>query len=629
MREYKNGDETIQVRDGMIRTSDKWYLFAGTNSDDFRYIEVDKDTIEVGPPIVIPERDGRDPNHDVFYVLDDIERVEYYPGYPQVPNCLAIARIPGTASWFPGDSYARLQPDEYYDSDVAWYNYENDYIYYDEEGTQVVPIGETPEFVYYRQYGGQQLYTKYKLVNTIVYDTEWKQIEPKPAEDPNLSLIVTSESIYNNNNLPLAEKATLILGDSDHHLYRHDSDKKRGYIPIDDEIPNLPLIYDDTNDTLSAVDVLNIKKLSAEELISQDFKVDENGVTRGNKQLIPIQSNPTNGGVVTYSNGEYKTSKDLSLTSINVVDRIVVEGISYLNGDVVADKNVTIAGDLIVNGTTYTTEEQSIDTNSDYIVLRHSNPSPLSNQEKSGMVVYNYRDNKSAAIAVDSDGIWRVSDNEIEHTTSHSNLSRFGNTFYEGLTTTIEVIQTGVTIARDADELSDCVYTDRYYYHDNRAWFELGLRDNRLWFDIDNPITDTDLIATLETLDKQNLIYYRSLTILEIDDESNQPILTREEADNLADGAPLVWGSENNRAITSSTDSGNQVLKSVMNEDGSISYEWGSSGSGSVWRGTREELDEALSITDPNNENYIPNNALLIVTDSEQTYLIGDTMEAE
>jgi hypothetical protein len=106
---------------------------------------------------------------------------------------------------------------------------------------------------------------------------------------------------------------------------------------------------------------------------------------------------------------------------------------------------------------------------------------------------------------------------------------------------------------------------------------------------------------------------------------SMQPLLTRDEAAQMVNGAPLVWNAAANKAQTTSTTDGNKVLKSVKNsQTGVVSYEWSSSGSGAVWRGTQAQLTAALLITDPNDEAYIPNNAMIIITDADETYLIGE-----
>lgn len=296
-------------------------------------------------------------------------------------------------------------------------------------------------------------------------------------------------------------------------------------------------------------DLLEDKSYKYAILSEHLYRNDDDGL----HELIPLDSNTTADKPIVYNKTtkRFESAEDLNITSLNVVDRIVVRGDSFLNGDAIVDSNLTIRGDLIVNGTTYTTDEQSVDTTGDYIVLRHNALNGLSNNAKSGMVVHNYDGNgKSAAIGVDNEGTFRVSDNAAEHTTTYTNISRFNTTYYEGLTdTTADVVTTGATVARDADEFGNVVrYNDKYYHHDDVLWFELKLTDNKLDYDIDNPLTDQTLIATLDTLDKYNLEYYRSVSVMTVDDSQNQPLLTREEADDLSDNAILAWDSENNRA---------------------------------------------------------------------------------
>ena len=128
--------------------------------------------------------------------------------------------------------------------------------------------------------------------------------------------------------------------------------------------------------------------------------------------------------------------------------------------------------------------------------------------------------------------------------------------------------------------------------------------------------------------DDLNLITTADGTLRLGEPGDEEPILTRDESTNLANGAPLVWDAANLRAITSSTTDGNKVLKSVKNSTtGVVTYEWSSSGSGAVWRGTQAQLAAALLITDPNDENYIPNNAMIIVTDADEEYLTDEEVQ--
>lgn len=243
--------------------------------------------------------------------------------------------------------------------------------------------------------------------------------------------------------------------------------------------------------------------------------------------------------------------KNITLDTVNVAEELEVKGLTYLDDDVVIGAGLTVRGDLVVDGSSYTTEEESLDTTSDYVVLRHNNPSGLGASEHSGLVVNNYQNGKNASIAVDNKGIWRVADNASESTTSYSNISQYNGVYYEGLEQSTSInLKHGAPTSQDADEMSEVVYYDnKYYKWDNVHWYEINLTDDKLYFDIQSPITDETLIAALNNESQADLFYYRSLSIMSIDDTTNQPLLTRDEEENLPDGTLLKWDAANHKAI--------------------------------------------------------------------------------
>jgi hypothetical protein len=253
------------------------------------------------------------------------------------------------------------------------------------------------------------------------------------------------------------------------------------------------------------------------------------------------------------ANGITATTVEGAIDALNAENKIVdgtleVEEETYLDSDVVAEKNVTVKGDLIVNGTTYTTEEESLNTKADYVVLRENNPSGLGANEKSGIVIHNYSGNKSASLGVDKDGIFRISDNVSEATTTYTNVSQFNGSYYSGLTQdTAQVISSGAVVAQDEDELSDCVYFNGVYYHRSDKWFAVSLVSNALT--VGSEVTDETTLAALELLTKYELFYYRTLSVLAVQDSTNQPVMTRAEASDIPDGSLLKWDSVNSKAV--------------------------------------------------------------------------------
>jgi len=253
------------------------------------------------------------------------------------------------------------------------------------------------------------------------------------------------------------------------------------------------------------------------------------------------------------ANGITATTVEGAIDALNAENKIVdgtleVKEETYLDSDVVAEKNVTVKGDLIVNGTTYTTEEESLNTKADYVVLRENNPSGLGANEKSGIIVHNYSSNKSASLGVDKDGIFRISDNASEAITTYTNVSQFNGSYYSGLTQdTPQAVSSGAVVAQDEDVLSDCVYYNGAYYHHSDKWFSVSLVSNVLT--VGSEVTDETTLAALELLTKYELFYYRTLSVLTVQDSTNQPVMTRAEASDIPDGSLLKWDSVNSKAV--------------------------------------------------------------------------------
>lgn len=236
-------------------------------------------------------------------------------------------------------------------------------------------------------------------------------------------------------------------------------------------------------------------------------------------------------------------------TGGNVMGDLHVAGESDFTNNVLMEKNLTVRGDLVVDGSTIVTDEETISTKSDYMVLRQNNPSGLGSTEKAGVVVHNYDGSKNAFIGVDQDGIFRVSDNASENTTTYTDKSKYGVNFYNGLTQTTATVVSGATVAEDMDELEDCVLESGTYYHSfNGQWFSVSLVSSKLYFDKTSPVTDPTLITTLDAGTKDTLFYYRSISILVVSDSANQPLLTRQESSDLANDDILRWDDVNQRA---------------------------------------------------------------------------------
>ena len=283
--------------------------------------------------------------------------------------------------------------------------------------------------------------------------------------------------------------------------------------PVDD---THPLVYDTTTDT--------IKKSTGDITVEGD---------------LAVVGDTTFGGDVTVSGS-------LNINDETVLDTFHVRGDSFLDGEVVASDDVHIKGDLIVDGKTYTTEEESIETSSNYAVLRKNNPSPLGANEKSGIVVHNYATNKNAFIGVDRDGTFRISDNAAEQTTTYTDVLYYNGTY------TPSVSISGAITAQDMDQFDEVVLDNGTYYHwNNSKWFELVYDSvaDAYSYDYTDPVTDATLIAALDLLTKADFAYFRSLSVMTVNDATNQPLLTRAEETDLQNNDILVWDETNKKAV--------------------------------------------------------------------------------
>lgn len=310
-----------------------------------------------------------------------------------------------------------------------------------------------------------------------------------------------------------------------------------------------------------------------------------------------------------------------------------VHGDHFVEKDQIVSGNATVRGNLIVDGSLIAADEQEIQTSSDYAVLRKNKQNGLGLTEKSGVVIHNYDGNgKNASLAVDKDGIFRIADNAVETTHQFTTISNYGGTWITGINpaSSASTYPTGAIVSQDADTLSDCAdYSGSIYHYDGTNWFLLSIVATKLTYDKTSPITDAATITALNAATKKELVYYRSVTDMTISDASNQPILTRDEATGFWDKAPIVWDATNNKGVaatsTGPTKSKQALISRIDPLTSALTYEWGNaSGSGAAFVMTTAEYNTRAAITDPDDEDYIPNDALVIITDADEEYLCGE-----
>ena len=248
---------------------------------------------------------------------------------------------------------------------------------------------------------------------------------------------------------------------------------------------------------------------------------------------------------------DLKVNRDLFVNGTTDTKNLTVEDDATVKGEAIFEDDVAIHGDLYVEGTTTTTSEAQVSSSGNYVVTRDNNATPLATGEYSGLAVNNYATGKIATITADKEGTWRISDSATATATTYTNISAYNGVYYTGLSQTTTTGPSGILTNVDADELASVVKNGSSYYHKaGNDWFgPVTLVNNAL--DIGSIVTDATLIATLNGLTKNDLVYYRSAVDKTIDASTNQPILTRSEEANLTNNNLLAWDNTNTRAIDS------------------------------------------------------------------------------
>lgn len=286
-----------------------------------------------------------------------------------------------------------------------------------------------------------------------------------------------------------------------------------------------------------------------------------------------------------------KRTKTIALDKLNVKDATVENGLEVkgrvntessleVKGRVNAESDVYVSGDLFVAGGTHTTTTEDISAESDIITLRSNNNLSLETGQVSGIVVNKYNGIDDLSIVTDNEGTVRVGTGK-------------------GTTTS---------------------YTQIAYKNEDNKYYKYTVNgDGTYSYSLLNPQPSGVLTDWEGKKQIDGYTLYSSAIFTVIEKTSLQPLLTREEENNLADGAVLLWNAEKTKAIgTIAPTNSMQTLISKIT-DGKISYEWGSAGSaGLAFIGTRAEYEVAKMIQE-GNKGHIPNHSLVILTDETDT----------
>lgn len=246
---------------------------------------------------------------------------------------------------------------------------------------------------------------------------------------------------------------------------------------------------------------------------------------------------------------DLKVNRDAYINGKLDTKNLEIEDDLNVGGEAIFADDVAVHGDLYVTGTTTTTSEAQVSSSGNYIVTRDNNNSPMGLGQYSGLAVNNYATGKIATITSDHEGTWRISDSATSTATTFTDISAYNGVYYSGLTQTTTTGPSGILTDVDADELASVVLNgSSYYHHSGSDWFgPITLVSNSL--DTGAVVTDATLIATLDGLTKNDLVYYRSVVSKSIDASTNQPLLTRSETSGLVNSDILVWDASEEKAV--------------------------------------------------------------------------------
>lgn len=295
-------------------------------------------------------------------------------------------------------------------------------------------------------------------------------------------------------------------------------------------------------------------------------KLDSNGTAANSQYAQAIGtsiSHPAIGSnklpVYIDANGEPKAITSLEIGTIQgdttvtgkltAQDDVTVNGSLDVKDNSVFEKNVSIIGNLSVSGVTTVAEQESA-ISSDYLITRLNQTSGLAQGSHSGIAVNNYQNGKMATISADHEGTWRVADSATDTATVYTNIALFDSTYYTGLTHTETTGPTHIITNKQSLTLDNTVwYNGYYYYYDGSDWKQIqSVTDGAFVFSA--PITDTGLIETLDALIRLTLLYYITVTDNYIDEQQNQPLLTRAEVTDLGNNHLLKWDSVHKKAVS-------------------------------------------------------------------------------
>ena len=264
---------------------------------------------------------------------------------------------------------------------------------------------------------------------------------------------------------------------------------------------------------------------------------------------------------------------DVDITGDVSADNVTLTGDATIGGDVTATGNIsgasldvagntTIHGDLYVDGVTHTTTEEQVNTTGNTLTLRQNNNTTLG-ATYAGIIVNKYNGTEDLALVTDSDGTLRVGTG------------------------------TGSTTS----------YTDIYWDDNTSKWYS----DSALTTEV-SPVGTLTSWVSLEIIG--DVKHYTGAVFTQINFTGLVPLLARDEATNLDDGAIMKWNGTDLIAETIPNPSASgEVLA-----NGTNGYEWVPQSKNFVFATMADYTAAASTVSDGS----------LVIIENETDYLMGE-----
>ena len=271
--------------------------------------------------------------------------------------------------------------------------------------------------------------------------------------------------------------------------------------------------------------------------------------------------------------GDATFGGDVDVTGDISADNATLTGDATVGGNITANGNIsgasldvagtaTIHGDLYVDGVTHTTTEEQINTTGNTLTLRQNNNTTLG-ATYAGIIVNKYNGTEDLALVTDSDGTLRVGTG------------------------------TGSTTS----------YADIYWDDVTEKWYS----DSALTTEV-SPVGTLTSWVSLEIIG--DVKHYTGAVFTQINFTGLVPLLARDEATNLDDGAIMKWNGTDLIAETIP----NPTASGEVLANGTNGYEWVPQSKNFVFATMADYTAAASTVPDGS----------LVVIENETDYLIGE-----